>query len=71
MSLNPELQAKLNLWRAKAVEGTLSQEEMKEAILAIRGDRKNAAAVSDQSRRKKAKAEVKSADDLLGELDKL
>ena len=69
--ISPELQAKIALWRAKAADGTLSREEMREAILAIRGDRKNAAAASDQARRTRAKKEIKSADELLGELEGL
>lgn len=64
----PELQAKIAIWRAKAVEGTLTEEEMKEAILALRAGRTSAAHASDQARRTKAKAAIPSADDLLNEL---
>lgn len=67
-----DLQAKLAVWRRKAVDGTLSLDEMREAVRAIRGDRKVAHAVSDTSRAKKSqpKAVVPSADDMLDELGK-
>lgn len=69
--MNPELQSKIILWRQKAVEGTLTIEEMKEAITVLRAGRVGAAIASDASRRKKAKAVIPSADDLLGELEGL
>lgn len=66
--MSPELQSKIATWRAKAVNGTLSPEEMKEAILALRADRVGAAVASAASKRTKAKAEIPSADDMLSEL---
>jgi len=66
--MSPELQSKISIWRAKAVNGTLSLEEMKEAITALRADRVGAAVASDASRRKKAKAEIPDANDLLAEM---
>lgn len=69
--MSPELQSKIAVWRAKAVNGTLSLEEMKEAIIALRADRVGAAVASDASRRKKAKAEIPDANDLLAELGDL
>lgn len=69
--MSPELQSKIALWRQKAIDGTLTQEEMKEAIVALRGDRRSAAHASDKSRRTKAKAAIPSADDLLSELEAL
>ena len=67
-----ETQAKLAVWRQKVLEGTLTLEEMTEAVLIMRGDRKNAAtsAASSSSRRAKVKAEIPSADDMLDELGK-
>lgn len=64
----PELQSKISIWRQKALEGTLSVEELKEAILALRAGRTSAAHASETARRTKAKAEIPSADDLLAEL---
>ena len=36
MAQSPEMQAKIQLWRQKAREGTLTQDEMREAIAALR-----------------------------------
>lgn len=65
---SPELQAKIAEWRQKAAAGTLTVEDMKAAILAIRGDRKGAAIASEQSKRKAAKAAVPDAKSLLADL---
>lgn len=65
---SPELQAKIAIWRQKAIDGTISVEEMKEAILALRAGRVSAAHASDNARRKTAKVEIPTADDLLAEL---
>ena len=69
--ITPEIQAKIILYRQKANEGTLSLDEMKEAILMLRGSRRSAAVSSEQAKRVKAKKEVKSADQLLDELGRL
>lgn len=66
--ISPELQAKFTEWRAKATAKTLSLDEMKEAVRIMRESRYGAQAASDQARRKKARAEVKSADEMLDEL---
>jgi hypothetical protein len=66
--MSPELQSKIALWRSKAVAGTLSADEMHEAILALRQDRIGAAVASAASKRTKAKAEIPDADDLLAEM---
>lgn len=58
-------------WRQKARDGTLTQEDQREAVAAIRQGRKSAAITSEQARRTKAKSVVKSADELLGELGAL
>ena len=74
MAQSPEMQAKIQLWRQKAREGTLTQDEMREAIAALRQDRVGAAGVSAASREKKATAKAKknvNSDDLLNELDGL
>lgn len=63
-----DLQSKIALWRAKALDGTITIEELREAVAAMRQDRKSAAVASDKSRRARAKAEIPSADDMLGEL---
>lgn len=70
---SPELNAKIALWRQQAIDGTLTQEDLREAIAALRGDRKGAAIASEKSKTKKAAASkpAPSADDLLNELDLL
>ena len=69
-----DLSTQVQLWRQKAREGTLTQDEMKEALIALRESRQAAGAVSATSREKKAIAKVKkniNSDDLLNELDGL
>lgn len=66
--MNPELQSKIQLWRQKAINGNLTQEEMTEAILALRADRVGASVASEKSRRAKAKVEIPTADDLIAGL---
>ena len=67
-----ETQALIAKWRQKALDGTLTLEEMRQAVDVMRGDRKNAAQASASSgtRRTKAKAAIPSADDMLDELGK-
>ncbi len=66
--MTPEIQAKIAIWRQKAIDNSLTLEEMKEAIALLRQGRVSAAASSESARRAKAKAAVPSADDLLSEL---
>lgn len=68
--MNPELQAKVANWRRKAADGTISLDEMRDAVQALREGRVAAATVSEKSRatKAKAKAEIKSADAMLDEL---
>ena len=66
--ISPELQSKLAVWREKAAQGTLSMEEMKEAIGFLRADRRAAATQSKSSRTAKAKAQIPAAEDLLKDL---
>lgn len=63
--------SKIAIWRQKALEDTLSEAEMVEAIKTIRGDRRSAAHASDASRKAKATKVIPSADDLLSELGDL
>lgn len=68
MTVTPETQSRLAILRAKADDGSATIEEMREAVRLIRGDRVSAAVASEKSKRVKAKAEIKSADDMLNEL---
>jgi hypothetical protein len=62
----------VQLWRQKAREGTLTLEETRAAIAAIRKERIGASAVSAASTEKKSAAKEKAkpinSDDLLSEL---
>ena len=69
--MTPELNAKISVWRQAAIEGTLSQDDLREAIAALRGDRRGAAVASEKSKTKKAIREIPSADDLLSEIGEL
>lgn len=73
--MTPELINKLAIWRAKAADKTITMDEMKEAIIALRGSRKQAveAAAAGRTRASGAKAKPsdKSVDDMLGELEGL
>lgn len=54
-----ELQAKINEWRQKAADGTMTEEEAIEAIAALRGGNRAAAAVgSVKAKEKKAVPDV-------------
>ncbi len=67
----PELQTKLINWRAKAAAGTLTIEEMREAVLVLRGSRRSAAEASSAAKRSSSRGPARNADDLLGELGSL
>lgn len=69
--MEPELQSKFATWRQRATAGLLTTEEMKEAILALRGSRRAAAESSKASTKSRTKAPARSADDMLGELEGL
>lgn len=69
-----DLSTQVQLWRQKAREGTLTQDDMKEALIALRESRQAAGAVSATSRATKGEARAKKAinsDSLLNELDNL
>lgn len=69
--VSTETQSKIAIWRQRAREGTLTKEEMREALQALAEDRVRAAGASSTSRTKKAAKAAVNSDDLLGELDKL
>ena len=66
-----ELQSKIASRRLRAAEGTLTLEEMKEAVAFLRQGRVAAANASAASKRKKAIAEIPHASDMLDELNNL
>lgn len=71
LPITPELQSKIAGWRQRAAEGTLTIEEMREAILHLRAGRVSAQNASAASTRKKAIAAIPSAADMLSDLEAL
>jgi hypothetical protein len=71
MALDPEIQSKLALWRAKAADGTITLDDMKAAIICLRANRKAAQLANESSGRKAAKKPTRSADEMLDELEGL
>ena len=63
--ISPELQMKISEWRRKVADDTITQDELREAVAALRESRM---AASVASRTAKAKVAIPSADDLLDEL---
>lgn len=66
-------QIKISQWRAKAVAGTLSREEMIEATQILMEGRRSAAAATttalkSRTTARKAEASLPSGDDLLSEM---
>lgn len=55
------INSNVQLWRAKARDGTITQEEMRLAIAAIRKERVGASAVSATAKTKAATAKAKAA----------
>lgn len=70
-----ELQSKIAAWRLRAAEGTLTLDEMKEAIVHLRAGRLTAATAAATTKRTSAagakKTVIANSDDLLSELDDL
>ena len=64
-----ELQAKIATWRLRVADGTITQDEMKEAIIHLRAGRLAAAQSAAASKRKASIAAIPAAADLLDELD--
>jgi ribosomal protein L12E/L44/L45/RPP1/RPP2 len=57
------VQAQVDIWRQKAIAGTLTDDELRQAVQLIREDRVAAAALG--STRKAAKGPPRSAEELL------
>ena len=68
--MNYELQASITNWRQRAAEGTMTEAEMLEAVVALRQGRIGAQIASSTSAKNKAKASTPppSANDLMDEL---
>lgn len=61
---SPEVQARIDILRAKVADGTYSLTDQQEAVRLMREDRK-AASLTAASVRAKAKAAIPNSDDLL------
>ena len=69
---SPELLNQLALWRQKSTDGTITLNEMREAVKIIRANRESAGDAAKASKTKKTPSgPAKSASDLLGELNGL
>jgi hypothetical protein len=71
MNISPEISAKVVVWRQRALEGSMTIEEMRNAIIILREGRVSAAYASDTARTAKAKKVILNADDLLDEMNLL
>jgi len=67
---SPELQSKIALWRQRAAEGTMTQDDYREAITLLREGRLAAAHAAASSKGKGKKPPV-DGDSLLDELSGL
>jgi hypothetical protein len=68
----PELASKIALWRQRAQEGTMSPDDYREALSALRAGRLAAALTTKPKKPKKEKAEKPDTTlDLFNELDNL
>jgi hypothetical protein len=65
---NQPTSVQVDLWKQKAIEGTMTEDEGRQAIAILRQGRANAAIAGAA---KKAKAGPVDVDALLGELDSL
>jgi hypothetical protein len=66
--MTPEVQSMVATFRRKAAEGTLTPEEMKQAIIMLREGRAQAAQATAAAKRKTAVKVIPTAEDLLKEL---
>ena len=69
--VTPEISMKIAAWRQKAAEGTLTLDDMKEAIIYLRAGRVNAQSASAAAKRKKAIIAIPSAADMLNDLENM
>jgi uncharacterized protein YnzC (UPF0291/DUF896 family) len=72
MQPSAEIINRVNEFRRKMADGTITLDEQKEAIILLRQNRFSAQAAASASKKKPStKKPVKSGDDLLSELDDL
>ena len=66
-----ELQQKIASWRVRCAEGTMTLDDYKEAIVALRAGRVNAQVASAGAKRTRAQVAIPSAADMLSDLEAL
>lgn len=67
---DPEMLNKISEWRRKSVDGTITLDEMREAVKALRQNRVAAITAAGEAKRSaKPKAPVRAAADLLSDLE--
>lgn len=72
MLMTPELQAKMAEWRAASIAGTITTEQLREAVATMRAARGAAPQATSGTRARKSAAAAKpNGDDLLKELEGL
>lgn len=70
--ISPELQSKIAEWRIKSANGTITLDEMRQAVIAMRDGRTGAQEAAAASGKKSSvKKPVRKADDMLAELGSL
>ena len=70
--ISPELQSKLAIWRQKSLDGTLTLDECREAVILMKGGRTSAQeAAASSGKKASTKKPARAADDLLSELEGL
>lgn len=67
--ISPELQSQIAGWRQGAADGTMTLDEMREAVKLLREGRLSSSYSADAAKRKKAIAAIPKADDLLSEME--
>lgn len=69
--LSPETQSRMAVWRQKSADGTITMEEQREAVAALRADRRNAEAAPSTKRSSSTKQPPRAASDMLKDLGSL
>jgi hypothetical protein len=66
---SPEENALISMYRAKAANGSLTQEDIKQVVVILRQGRRSA--VGDAAKRRAAAKQTRTADELFNELEAL
>lgn len=68
MAQSVEMQQRIALWRQQAANGTLTDDQMREAVVLLREDRIGAQIASTKSKAKKAPAATPDAAGMMDEI---